>query len=225
MPRTRTERRRGGLIDVPDLSSVETRVPVKDGDYHVKVADVTLEQGQEYPYLKWKFRIVGPECIGGVVYNNTSYSPNSLWNLKHLLIALDQEIPSGPMQIDPNDLKDLDLTISVENETYEGKQYPRVTDFSSFEEEEKPTAPVKSRRRAAPVEEDEEVEPAKKGAKPNGEKEPDLSADDINDMTQDELEDVVEELGLDLEVASFRTLRKMRAAVIDAAEKAGSLAE
>jgi hypothetical protein len=213
-------KRPSGTISVPDLSKIETRTKVVDGDYHAKVAEVTMEQGTEHPYLKWKFRIVGPTCVGGTVYNNTSYSPNSLWNLRQLLEALGQEIPDSAFDIDPKELVDLDLQITVENETYEGKQYPRVTDFSAFVDE----APPARKGRTTVKEEEEEVAPAKAKGKSNG-KEQELSADDINDMTQDELEDVIEELDLDVEVASFRTLRKMRAAVIDAAEKAGALTE
>jgi hypothetical protein len=208
MPRTR---RTNSTIPHPDLSKVETRVKVADGDYHVQVADVTLEQGQEYEYLKWKFRIEGPECVGGLIYYNTSFSPNSLWNLKELLIALGQEIPAGPGEIDPAELKGLDLDVTVENETYEGKQYPRVVEFSEHVDEGSKRTTTKASA------------PKTNGKTPAAEPDP-VSADDINDMDQDELEDVVGELNLDVDVASFKTLRKMRAAVIDAAEKEGVLA-
>ncbi len=52
-----------------------------------------------------------------------------------------------------------------------------------------------------------------------------LSADDINGMNQDELEELVEEHGLDVDLDDHKTLRKKRTAVVDAAEEAGLLEE
>lgn len=52
-----------------------------------------------------------------------------------------------------------------------------------------------------------------------------VTADDINSMNQDELEELVEEHELDIDLDNHKTLRKKRTAVIDAAEEAGILAE
>lgn len=52
-----------------------------------------------------------------------------------------------------------------------------------------------------------------------------LSADDINGMNQDELEELVEDHELDVDLDEHKTLRKKRTAVVDAAEEAGLLEE
>ena len=52
-----------------------------------------------------------------------------------------------------------------------------------------------------------------------------VSADDISEMSQDELEALVEEHELEVDLDEFRTLRKKRTAVTDAAEEAGILEE
>ena len=52
-----------------------------------------------------------------------------------------------------------------------------------------------------------------------------VTADDINGMNQDELEALVEDHELDVDLDDFKTLRKKRTAVIDAAEEAEILAE
>jgi hypothetical protein len=52
-----------------------------------------------------------------------------------------------------------------------------------------------------------------------------VTADDINAMNQDELEELVEEHELDVDLDDYKTLRKKRTAVVDAAEEAGILAE
>lgn len=52
-----------------------------------------------------------------------------------------------------------------------------------------------------------------------------VTADDIAGMSQDELEELVEEHELDVDLDEFKTLRKKRTAVVDAAEEAGILEE
>lgn len=52
-----------------------------------------------------------------------------------------------------------------------------------------------------------------------------VTADDINGMNQDELEELIEEHELDVDLDDHKTLRKKRTAVVDAAEEAGILAE
>lgn len=52
-----------------------------------------------------------------------------------------------------------------------------------------------------------------------------VTADAINEMSQDELEALVEEHELEVDLDEHKTLRKKRSAVVDAAEEAGILAE
>ncbi|OXE37536.1 MAG: hypothetical protein CGW95_01070 [Phenylobacterium zucineum] len=86
------------------------------------------------------------------------------------------------------------------------------------EEEEKPKS--KSRRR----DDDDEEEEAPKSKK-KSKKLPALSGDEVSDMDEEGLEDVIEQYGLDVDLSSYKTLRKKAAAVIDALETAGHLEE
>lgn len=52
-----------------------------------------------------------------------------------------------------------------------------------------------------------------------------VDGDAIKSMSQDELEELVEEHELDVDLDDYKTLRKKRTAVLDAAEEAGILAE
>lgn len=52
-----------------------------------------------------------------------------------------------------------------------------------------------------------------------------VTADDIGGMNQDELEELIEEHDLDVDLDDYKTLRKKRTAVVDAAEEAGILEE
>jgi hypothetical protein len=107
-------------------------------------------------------------------------------------------------------------------------------------EPEEKTAPARSSRRAAKPEPEAEVEdepeakaaPARRGAKPaarvaaktNGSTDT-ITQADINDMSQEELDDVIAEFKLDVDLSEFKTLRRMRTAVVDAAEAAKVLAD
>jgi len=52
-----------------------------------------------------------------------------------------------------------------------------------------------------------------------------VTADAINEMSQDELEALIEEHDLEVDLDEHKTLRKKRSAVVDAAEEAGILSD
>lgn len=84
------------------------------------------------------------------------------------------------------------------------------------------------RKKLAELDEDELVEAVEEaglGGEGGEGGEGEVTADDINGMNQDELEELVEEHELDVDLDNFKTLRKKRTAVIDAAEETGILAD
>ena len=86
------------------------------------------------------------------------------------------------------------------------------------------------KKKLAALDEDElaeAVEEAGLGDDDGGDEggEGEVTADDINGMNQDELEELVEEHELEVDLDDYKTLRKKRTAVVDAAEEAGILAE
>lgn len=221
--RTSSRRSKSKGLSIPSLADVESRIDVPDGEYLVKVEEVTQEDGDKAPYLKWVFVIAEGKSEGGKLYNNTSLSEKALWNLKTLLEALGVEIPDDEFDIDPEDLVDLELMVSVELETYEGKKRPKIVDFWPVEEEPKP-ARGKAKRAAKEEADDDKPVRGKKPARGKA-KEPEVTQEDINGMDQEELEAFVDENKLEVDLGKLKTLRKMRAAVIDAAEEEKLLAE
>ena len=79
------------------------------------------------------------------------------------------------------------------------------------------------------LDEDELAEAAEEagigGDDGDGEEAGDLDAESIKEMSQDELEELIDEHDLDVDLDDYKTLRKKRTAVIDAAEEAGLLDE
>lgn len=228
----RRPRRGSSRSENTDLSKVEGRRPVaKEGDHLMKVAETSLEKGDAGRYISWKFEIVDGPSEGGVVYHNTSLAPQALFNLRGVLEALGIEITEGLMSDDVADdaekgeYDDMEMMGTIEHEVWEGRKRARLVDFFPAEEDE-PEPETRSSRRKDKKKEEEEPEPRARSRRSGGKKKSKeivLSQEEINDMTQDELEGVIEDADLDCDLSEYRTLGKMKAAVIDAAEKAGIL--
>ena len=248
------DKKKARRVTIPGMAGVEGRVTVAEGEYLVEVSEVTQEEGGSADYLKWVFEITGKLHNGASLFYNTSFAPQALWNLRSLLEALQFEVPDDDLDMDPTEFVGLKLMVSVEHDTYEGKKQAKIVDFwpapegsaeqnedepksrKARDDDEEKKSSRKSRRSRRQREDDEdndagaeqnEDEPkSRRGKKSRDKKKPALvSQDDLADMKQDELEDVVERLGLDLDLTDYPTLRKMRNAVIDAAEEAGVLEE
>lgn len=91
------------------------------------------------------------------------------------------------------------------------------------EDEDEDEKPKRRGRRAAADDDEDEDEKPKRGSKkkPVKEEEDTITSEDVNGMSQEELEELIEEHDLDVKLSSLKTLRKMRAAVIEAGEEAG----
>lgn len=95
-------------------------------------------------------------------------------------------------------------------------------------EEEKPS---RGRRRSSKEDDDDETEEKPRGRSSRGSrrssgksgkgKSADVTEDEVNEMSEEELEDLIEQHDLDVDLGDFRTLRKKKAAVIDALQEAG----
>ena len=228
---------------IPDLSKVEARVVVPEGQYRVRVAEVEVNDGNKAEYYRWIFEIAEGEYKGRKLFYITSLAEQALWNLRSLLESLNVDIEEGDMELDLEDLIGRELIVMVEHDVYEGKKQARIVDFSAVEnntddesendeeeEEEDPKARRRRERRerrkakkdeeeGEEEEEEEEEAPRRKKKK----KEPELDRDEIMDMSEDELVELCEEYELDVDLDDYPTLRKKKAAVVSAAEEAGLL--
>lgn len=102
---------------------------IPDGEYLLEVVEVTEKESQEgNTYLAWKWKVQDGPYKGAAVYDNTSLKPAALWRLKTLLECLGMEV-GGKLGLNLAELKGKSLLVEVANETYQGKQKPRVTNF------------------------------------------------------------------------------------------------
>lgn len=198
-----------------NFEGVETRTHIPDDEYRCKVAEVTLEEGQAAQYLKWKFELIHDVHGGRMVYTNTSLAPQALWNLRNLLETMGVDTPDSEFDLDLDAYVDLELIVRIENEVYEGKERPKVTDYKSTvaevtDDEAKPEGAEKE-------EEVEEKEEEETDDRP--------SAEEIREMDEAELKDLIRKHKLNVDFKVIVKPGKRIAAVIDAMESKDLLRE
>lgn len=244
---TRTSRKKKSVYRV-DLSDVQDNTPPPEGNYHLSVSSVEAKEGDEDTYFAWKFNIESGKYKGKILYTNTSLAPQSLWNLRGLLEAMEVEIPDEAFDLDLDEMIGGECMGSVDHEEYRGKPKARLTDFwpmeddkpkskrkAKDEDEEDEKSKSRKRNKADEEEDEEDDEPPPKRSRRKAEEEDDEppkrskangkkkvadtpSQAEIKDMSQDELEDVIKEFKLDVDLSEFKTLRKMQLAVVDGLE-------
>lgn len=222
---TRASRRGRGKAGVKsvDLSDVETFVAFPEGKFHLRVKEIEEGEGDAGDYWKWVFEDASKKPVDGTVTHITSFAKQALFNLKSLLESLEVEIPDSEFDLDISDMIGLEMmaeTAQEDVETDNGRRtYTRIVDhWPVGEEGDKPGA-GKGRGRDKDKEDEEERPARGRGEKRSKEKDA-ITEEDVNDMSQDELEETIEEHKLDIDLGDFKTVSKMRAAVIDALKDA-----
>jgi hypothetical protein len=220
------DRKRSNTISV-DFAGVESRVKVEEGEHSVEVSEVSKERGDKGDYISWKFKVFEGDCEGGVLYYNTSLTKQSLWNLKQLLEALGEDVPDDEMDIDLAEMIGKQMTAVTDTETFEGKPKSRIIDFSALEKRSSKKERKKDRddkdedkdkKDRKGRDKDDDKDKKDRGSKRDKKKSKKIAQDEVLDMSQDELQDLVKEHELDVDLDDFKSLTKMRNAVIDKLE-------
>ncbi len=99
-----------------------TQVP--DGDYVCKVSKITVEQGDKGKYLKWEFKIAVGDEKGKSLFDNTSLTPQSLFNLRNTIIACGIDVPKSAFAVDTDKYigKVIGITTGTREYTKDGKK-------------------------------------------------------------------------------------------------------
>jgi hypothetical protein len=101
---------------------------VPDGDYICKVSKITVEQGDKGKYLKWEFTVGSGEHKGTKIYDNTSLTPQSLFNLRNTILACGIEVPKSAFAVDTDKYisKIVGITTGTREYTKDGKKKQAV---------------------------------------------------------------------------------------------------
>ena len=117
-------KRRGGIaVDFTGVESGGKSVP--DGDYLLECTSCEDKESDNGTYLAWKWKVVEGPSKGASVYDNTSLQPQALWRLKTLFECMGIDV-DGKMNINPDAYKGKQVMATIANETYQGKQKPRL---------------------------------------------------------------------------------------------------
>lgn len=203
-----------------NFEGVETRVLLPEGIYHARVDEITVEEGTEYQYLKWVFKTIDddPKLNDKALFLNTSLSPKSLWNLRNLLETLGVETPDSEVDLEPETWYNLELMLKVQHEEYEGKARAKISDFTPLEEstevadDDKPEVTEAENEEPDAVVEEEDDETK-------------ITEAEVRELDEKELTDLIKKHSLKVDLKKIAQPRKRLAAVIDALEAAGLLAE
>jgi len=172
---------------------------IPEGEYGVKVESVEMaesENGNEQ--FKWTFVGTEGKAKGKKFFYYTALVEQALWKLKQTLLGLGVEVPDGAMDVELDDLVGLEGTGVVEDDEYQGKTRSKLAAI------------------VVPEEDEEEEEGSKKGKKGKNKKGKavKVSEEEVKEMSEDELESLIEKHSLDVDLSDHRTLRKKAAAVI-----------
>ena len=193
-----------------DFTDVQTRKTLPEGDYEVEVVSVEEAEGQKAAYLKWTLRVTTGKYSGTQIWNNTSLSPASLWNLRANLEALGYEIPMGVFNLNLDDLKGLTMGISVEHEKYQGKTRAKVADVFPLEDEEDDEEDEEEEETEEEEEEEEEETEEEETEEEEDEEEEEEDEEDEEDEEEDEEESEEDEEEEEEEPEEKKPVRKGR---------------
>ena len=198
------------------------------GEYIVKATSVEQDDDDEGKvFLKWNFEVVEGKQRGATISTRTYVTPKALWKLRELLECMGIEVPQGSVQ-------DLDLDEVIEEgekfviEVEEGNEradgngyYMQVSDFMSLEDYDETSASTSKDEDEEDGEEDseaEEEEPVSKSSKKaeKSSKKKGKSKEVDEDELLDQMEEEIDELGLDLDLDDYDTFEEKKEAFEEA---------
>ena len=214
-----------------DLSSADSRLNLYgfSGQYafEVNTAVYGKNKNTDNEQIQLKATIVDspyPKFVGKTLNIIFGLQTTQLWVLRNFLEAVDIDIPSGPFELDLDDLVSRRFCATVEDNSYDNKNTHKIREFTfyqgedQFEEEE---VEVKSTKKTS-KDEVEEVKPKEEVAR---NKQVTYTSDDIADMAEDELEDLVEKFELQVDLSEYATLRKKINVVVKSMTDLGLISE
>ena len=199
------------------------------GEYVVKaVAAETNEDDEGRTYIKWTFQVTTGKGKGATISTNTYITPKALWKLRELLECMGIEIGNSVQDLDLDEAikEGSEFVIEVEegNERGDGKgYYMQVSDFMALEDYEEASSNMNNKKGESDEEDEddetEEKEPVSKSSKKSKEADEEGSKSkkskskkvDEEDLL-DQMEEEIDELGLDIDLDDYDTFAEKKKA-------------
>ena len=196
------------------------------GEYVVKAISAESNEDDEgRTYIKWTFEVTKGKGKGATISTNTYITPKALWKLRELLECMGMEIGNSIQDLDLDEAieEGSELVIEVEegNERADGKgYYMQVSDFMALEDYQEASNMAETKEEDEDGEEDEEAEeeePAtkssKKSKKGDSKKGKSKKAEQVDeDELLDQMEEEIDELGLDIDLDDYDTFAEKKKA-------------
>lgn len=174
---------------------------VPEGTYEVRVKEIEAGTSQaNAPKLDFKFEIISGKNKGSLLFYTCSLQPQALFKLKVVLEALGYEIPEGNFNLDIDELIDLECSVEVAHETYEGKKRARIVEFITSDEDDDEGDSDEEEDTDEDEEEDEDTD---------DEDDEDEDDEDEDDDEEDDDEDEDEEDEVDYDSLSLKELKAL----------------
>jgi hypothetical protein len=190
-----------------DFTGVTSRTLVPEGDYVAKpiAAEKTKAQSSGKPTIAWEFEICKGKMSGQKLFYNTSLQPQALFNLRGLLDAMGVDVPDGSMTLDLAAILDEapEVGVSVFHDTYDGSKRSKMDDVF----------PADSVEDGDDDGDDDSDDDSDDDDDDSGNE---IDAEAVEEMDAEELAELVEENGLEVDLDSIKSLKKKRKAVIEA---------
>ena len=181
---------------------------VPEGTYEVRVKEVEAGTSQaNAPKLDFKFEIISGKNKGSLLFYTCSLQPQALFKLKVVLEALGYEIPEGNFNLDIDELIDLECSVEVAHETYEGKKRARIVEFITSDDDSEDEEDTDEEDTDDEDEDDEED--TDEDDEDDSEDEDDEDEDDEDEEEDDDEEDEDEEDEVDYESLSLKELKAL----------------
>ena len=174
---------------------------VPEGTYEVRVKEIEAGTSQaNAPKLDFKFEIISGKNKGSLLFYTCSLQPQALFKLKVVLEALGYEIPEGNFNLDIDELIDLECSVEVAHETYEGKKRARIVEFITSDDSD----------------DDDEDDSDDEEDTDDEDEDDDEEEDDEEDDEDDEDEDEEDEVDYDsLSLKELKALAKEKGIKVD----------
>lgn len=196
------------------------------GEYVVKAISAESNEDDEgRTYIKWTFEVTKGKGKGATISTNTYITPKALWKLRELLECMGMEIGNSIQDLDLDEAieEGSEFVIEVEegNERADGKgYYMQVSDFMALEDYEEASEVTETKEGSEDVEDDdeaEEEEPAtkssKKSKKDDSKERKSKKAKQVDeDELLDQMEEEIDELGLDIDLDDYDTFAEKKKA-------------
>lgn len=200
-----------------DFTGVTVRKLVPEGRHSFEVKEVKKDKGPNGEYLEVRSAVINDSDFEGAeIYDNLSLSPKALWRLKSFLDALGFET-DGEIELDPAEMVEQVFDADIFHDTsYDSRPRAKVAEYY----------PVGDGDEASETEEDSEVAEDDEGEETSGsddggaeEGEVVITEEDIQDMSKEEIQELLEEL--EVEVKLVGSVAMCRKKAIAALKEAG----